>query len=57
MTNKNANKNQIIEAARKIVAAKKDVIAYSNKEISKKQLNDRGTKLAMPLSGISGSRK
>ena len=44
-----SNKEQVIEAAKKIIAAKRDVIAYSNKEISKKELNDRGIKLAMPL--------
>ena len=49
MTNQKINKEQIIAAVKKIIAAKKDVIAYSNKEISKKQLNDRGIRLAMPL--------
>ena len=48
MVNK-INKVHIIEAAKKMMAAKKDAIAYSKKEISKEELNDRGVKLTMPL--------
>ena len=40
MKPRKSNKEQIIEAAKKIIAAKRDVTAYSNKEISKKELND-----------------
>ncbi|MEM9858515.1 MAG: hypothetical protein AAF843_14225 [Bacteroidota bacterium] len=43
------NKEKIINAAKKIVAEKKNTIAYSKKEISKKELNDRGVRLTLPL--------
>lgn len=46
---KEINKKQIVEAAKKMLADKKSIIAYSKGEISKKELNDRGVKLAMPL--------
>lgn len=45
----NKNHKKVIESAKKIIADKTDVIAYSNGKISKKQLNDRGVKLTMPL--------
>ncbi|UII26539.1 hypothetical protein LVD15_25125 [Fulvivirga maritima] len=44
-----SQKENIKEAAKKMTAAKKNIIAFSNKEISKKELNDRGIKLTMPL--------
>ncbi len=49
MSKQGINKNQVIAAAKKMVETKKAVIAYSNGEISKKELSDRGIKLAMPL--------
>ena len=49
MKNRKVHKEKVVEAAKNLVAAKKDVIAYSNKEISKTELNDKGTKLALPL--------
>jgi len=49
MENKKINKERIILAARKLIEAKKNIIAYSNNEISKKELNDRGVRLTKPL--------
>lgn len=49
MDNKKINKERIILAARKLIEAKKNIIAYSNNEISKKELNDRGVILTKPL--------
>lgn len=43
------NKEKIIQAAKKLVEDKKSILAYSKGEISKKELNERGIKLAMPL--------
>lgn len=43
------NKKAVIEAAKKMLESKKNILAYSNREISKKELNERGVKLAMPL--------
>jgi thiazole synthase ThiGH ThiG subunit len=43
------DKEKIIQAAKKLVQDKKDILAYSNGEITKKQLDERGVKLAMPL--------
>ena len=49
MSKQRLNRDQIVAAAKKMVETKKAVIAYSNGEISKKELSDRGIKLAMPL--------
>ena len=49
MKNKKLDKDRIVLAARKLIEAKKNMIAYSNNEISKKDLNDRGVKLTKPL--------
>ncbi len=43
------HRDKILAAAKKLVADKKAIIAYSKGEITKKELNDRGVKLAMPL--------
>ena len=49
MSKQRLNRDKIVAAAKKMVETKKAVIAYSNGEISKKELSDRGIKLAMPL--------
>ena len=49
MNTSDKNKERIIAAAKKMVENKKALIAYSKGEISKKELNERGIKLAMPL--------
>lgn len=49
MENKKINKERIILAAKELIEAKKNIIAYSNNEISKKELNDRGVRLTKPL--------
>lgn len=49
MNTSKENRDRIIAAAKKMVENKKAVIAYSKGEISKKELNERGVKLAMPL--------
>lgn len=43
------NKEKIIQAAKKIMQDKKDIIAYTQGKITKKELDERGVKLAMPL--------
>jgi|GEM_PF-3345420 len=43
------DKDKIIQAAKKIVQDKKAIIAYSQGKITKKELDERGVKLAMPL--------
>ena len=43
------DKEKIIQAAKKLVQDKKDIIRYSKGELTKKQLNDKGIKLTMPL--------
>ena len=43
------HKARIISAAKKLIADKKSIIVYSKGEISKKELDDRGVRLAMPL--------
>ncbi|ELR70505.1 hypothetical protein C900_03664 [Fulvivirga imtechensis AK7] len=40
MARKHLNKQQIIEAAKKLISAKRDVIAYSNNQTSREELND-----------------
>lgn len=49
MVAKNNKNEETIKAAKKMLDAKKDILAYSNGEISKTELNGRGVKLAMPL--------
>ena len=44
-----SHKETIIAAAKKMVEDKKALIAYSNGEISKEELRERGIELAMPL--------
>lgn len=46
---KESRKVQVIKAAKEMIAAKRDMIAYSKKEISKKELDARKVKLALPL--------
>ncbi len=43
------NREKVISAAKKIVADKKAILDYSRGKISKKELSDRGVKLAMPI--------
>ncbi len=42
-------KEVIISEAKKMVEAKKLIMNYSNGKISKKELNDKGVHLSMPL--------
>lgn len=49
MTQDKSNKAKIIAAAQKMVEDKKALISYSNGEISKEELRERGVRLAMPL--------
>jgi len=44
-------KAKVIAAAKKMLADKKAVVAYSKGEISKKQLSDSGVKLDLPIRG------
>ena len=44
-----SEKEGIIAAAKKMVEDKKAVVAYSNGEISKRELHKRGVILALPL--------
>lgn len=44
-----SNRDKIRAAAKKMVEDKKALIAYSNGEISKEELRERGVRLAMPL--------
>jgi len=48
MENK-ANTNKIISSAKKLYEDKRLVSAYLRGEVTKKTLDDRGVKLAMPL--------
>lgn len=43
------NSNQILDSAKKYLEDKKIVSAYLRGEATKKDLDDRGIKLAMPL--------
>lgn len=43
------DKEKIIQAAKKIVQDKKAIIAFSEGKITKKELDEKGIKLAMPL--------
>lgn len=43
------DKEKIIKAAKKLVQNKKDIIAYSQGKLTKKDLDEKGIKLAMPL--------
>ena len=49
MATKKVNKKNVVAAAKKMVESKKNIIAYSKGKISKKELNEKGVKLAMPL--------
>ena len=46
---KKDDKEKIIQAAKKVMRDKKAIIAYTRGEITKKELDERGVKLAMPL--------
>lgn len=49
MSKNKIDKEAIIKAANKLVADKKAMLAYSDDKISKKELSERGVRLAMPL--------
>lgn len=49
MSDKKTNRKAIISAAKKMIADKKAVLAYSDGNVSKKKLNEQGVKLVMPL--------
>lgn len=49
MSLKKDDKEKIIQAAKKVMQDKKVIIAYTQGKITKKELNERGVKLAMPL--------
>ncbi|MEQ8879086.1 MAG: hypothetical protein RLQ12_05615 [Cyclobacteriaceae bacterium] len=49
MSLKKDDKEKIIQAAKKVIQDKKVIIAYTQGKITKKELDERGVKLAMPL--------
>jgi thiazole synthase ThiGH ThiG subunit len=51
MSKVKVDKEKVIAAAKKMVEDKKAVIAYSNGQLTKKELSEKGIKLAMPLLG------
>jgi len=49
MDRNKSNERAIIAAAKKLVQNKKAILAYSNGEVSKQELNAKGIKLSLPL--------
>ena len=49
MNKERSNNTDRIAASRKLLEDKEAIIAYSNGEITKEELRERGIKLAMPL--------
>ena len=49
MTSNKNHKEKIVAAAKKVIEHKKSMLAYSKGQISKKELDESGVKLSMPL--------